>query len=425
MMKYSEVRFPLGRGSVTARIPNLMAVVEPKPVRGVGDDRKEVRRALAEPIGSPRLREIARGKRSAAIVVNDITRPYPGGLFVEELARELNEAGLRDDEIFLVVAYGTHRINTDEELTGMFGERVVKRFRFVHHVGSDAGTLVNIGVTPRGVSVDVNREFMAADVKILTGLIAPHHAAGFSGGRKSLLPGISGLQTLKTHHSFPFRPRIPSMGWLDGNAFHEEALAAAKLARVDFILNSVDNANRELVAAVAGDLEAAHRAGVEICRPIWTFELPSKADVVIVSPGGFPRDIDLYQSQKACSCAELACRDGGEIVLCSEASDGAGKFARLLQEASHPQEVIDKYVREGFTAESTAKAYMYARALIRFRVGIACSTLRSEDVEKMFMSHYNTIEDAIESALKRCGEGASFLAIPSASEMIITEKSGS
>ena len=418
-MHYTDVAFQIGKETVTASLPNLMAVVAPNHVEGVADERAEIRRAIENPIGSPRLSEMAKGKKSAAIVVNDVTRPYPGGPMVEELARELALAGFRDEDIFLVVAYGTHRINTHEELVSMFGEEVVRRFRFVHHRCQDESTLVSLGFTEGGVEVTLNREFVEAEVKIVTGLIAPHQSAGFSGGRKSVLPGIAGLASLRRHHSFPIRPNRPAMGWLDGNAFHEESLEAAKIAKVDFMINSVDNVDRDLVAAVAGDLDAAHKKGVEICRRIWTVELPAKADVVFVCPGGYPRDIDLYQSQKAISCAELACRPGGRIILCAAAPDGAGKFTKLLRDAADPQEVIDLYTREGYTAESTAKAYMYARALKNFKVGIACSSLGKAEATEMFMDAYDTIDEAVAAALAEYGSSATFLAIPNAAEMIL------
>jgi nickel-dependent lactate racemase len=341
---------------------------------------------------------------------------------VEEIARELSIGGMRDEDIFLVVAYGMHRVNTDDELKNIFGESVVGRFRIVHHKGADDDTLVTLGTTARGVSVRINREFAVADLKILTGLITPHHSAGFSGGRKSILPGISGLKTLQTHHSFPIRPPMPSMGWLEGNPFHEEALEAARIASVDFIVNTIDNADREMVATVAGELNEAHLKGVEICKSIWAYELHSKADVVIVSPGGYPRDFDLHQSQKACSCAELACREGGEIILCAEAPDGPGKFAKLLKEANNPQEVIDKYTKEGFTAESTAKAYMYARAMTKHKIGLDCSLIPEAEAREMFMIPYATLNDAIEDALKNYGNNASFIAVPYAADIILTQK---
>ncbi len=421
-MHHTDVQFAIGKEKVTASIPNLMAVVAPKPVPAVPDARAEIRRALANPIGSPTLSALAKGKRSAAIVVNDITRPYPGGLMVEELTRELALAGLRDEDICLVVAYGTHRVNTQEELIGMFGEEVVRRFRFVHHRGQDESTLVSLGFTKGGVEVTLNKEFARADLKIVTGLIVPHQSAGFSGGRKSVLPGICGLPTLKLHHSFPIRPNRPAMGWMDGNAFHEESLEAAKIARVDFMINSVENMERGIVAVVAGDIDAAHRKGVDLCRSIWSVDLAEKADAVIVSPGGYPRDIDLYQSQKAIACGELSCKPGGRIILCAATQEGAGKFAKLLADASDPQEVIDKYTNEGYTAESTAKAYMTARALKNFKVGVACSTLTKAEAKAIFMDAYASIDEAIATVLAEAGPDATFLAIPNAAEMIITRR---
>lgn len=421
-MTYTEVDFPVGKGKVKARVPNLMATAVPKKVKGVPDERAEVKRALANPIESRRLSEIAHGKKTAAIVVNDITRPYQGELLIEEIAGELLSAGLKESDISLVVAYGTHRVNTDSELEGMFGKSALKRFRVVHHRCDDDNTLVNLGTTGRGIPVVVNKEYVNSDVKILTGLITPHHSAGFSGGRKSVLPGIIGLKSLQIHHSLPIRPESPSMGWLDGNPFHEEALAAARMAGVDFIVNTIDNAEREMVATVAGELNAAHMVGVDVCRSIWSYELPAKADVVIVSPGGYPRDLELYQSQKACACAELACRDGGTIILCAEAPDGTGNFAKILKEAKTPQDVIDKYVKDGYTAESTAKAWMYARAMQKYKIGLACSLVSDDEAREMFLTPYRTIDDGIKDAVLRYGENASFLAIPYASDIILTQK---
>ena len=428
VMKYSEVRFPVGKSEVSASIPNLMKVAMPKNIDGVNDERAEIRRALENPIASPKLRDIAKAKiakngvKNAAIVVNDITRPYPGRLLIEETVKELKEAGLEDDNIFLVVAYGMHRRNSILELTEMFGKEAVERFCVVHHDGANEGSLVSLGKTSGGVDVNVNKEFAAADIKILTGLITPHQSAGFAGGRKSVMPGIAGLSSLRTHHSFPIRPTRPSMGWLEGNPFHEEALEAARIAGVDFIVNAVDNVRREMVAVVAGDLDEAHLKGVAVCRSIWTVEIDAKADVVIVSPGGYPRDFDLHQSQKACACAELACKEGGQIILCAEAPDGAGKFAQLLEDAAHPQEVVDKYTTEGYTAESTGKAYMYARALLHHKIGLACSRIPAGEIEKMFMIPYATIDDGIKDALARYGENASFIAIPYAADIILSPR---
>ena len=154
-------------------------------------------------------------------------------------------------------------------------------------------------------------------------------------------------------------------------------------------------------------------------------ELPAKADVVIISPGGFPRDFDLHQSQKAIACAELACRPGGRIILCAEARDGIGKFGTLLQKANHPQEVVDKYISEGFTAESTAKAYMYARALLNHTVAITGTMIPESDVRSMFLDYFFTLQDAVENSLSLFGKDASFVVFPCASDIIPVVKTSS
>jgi len=415
---WSEVEIPIGTSRIRAEVPNLLTVMAPKEVPGHPDPVEAVRYALKHPIGTMPLTELARGKKTVAIVVNDITRPYPGGLLVREIARELALSGIRDSDITLVVACGNHRPNTETELRGMFGDEVVNRFRIVNHDASDESSLDYLGTTDGGVPVYVNRIVARADLKITTGLITPHHAAGFSGGRKSILPGVSGLKTLNIHHSLPIRPYDPAMGWYHGNPFHEEALKAARMVGVDFIVNTIDNARRELVAVVAGDVDRAHQEGVKICEQIWRVEIPKRADVVITSPGGYPRDFDLHQSQKALSCAEMACREGGIIILCAEARDGIGKFGSWLKEAKDPQEVIDRYKREGYTAEASAKAFMYARAFKKHKVMVSGCKVPSEELRRMFMYPQPDLRTAIEEALSELGPDASFIVIPYASDMI-------
>ena len=414
----STVQLPIGRRLVEARVPNLVKVVEPARVPGVADERAEVRRAIAQPIGARPLRELAAGKRQAVIVVNDITRPYPGRLMAEEIIRELNAAGLRDEQIALLVAYGQHRENTPQELTEMYGEELTRRFRFVHHHAGAPDENVTIGFTRGGVEVSVDRFYMSADLKILTGCIAPHQFAGFSGGRKSVIPGIAGIEAVKRHHSFPIRPEKISLGVLEGNRFHLEALEAARMTGVDFIVNSVDNAQRELVACVAGDLEAAFDAGVAISRRVWTVDIPVRPKIVIVSPGGYPRDFDLHQSQKAIGCAELLLEEGGGLILCAECPDGAGKPGALLRAAATLDEVIDDFLANGLKPNGNGKAYMLARAAKKYTIALAGSRIPPADLRAMFLDGYPTVEEAIQAMLTRYGPDAPFLVVPYAAEII-------
>lgn len=420
MENRTHVKLPCGKGFVEADVPNVLAVVEPPAVAKVSDERAEIVRALHNPIGSPRLKDLAIGKKSVGIIVNDITRPYAGGLMVEELARELHLAGITDSQIFLVIAYGTHRINTPEELVSMFGEEVCRRFRFVHHRAEDDSTLKIVGKTPSGMTVQINREFAEADLKITTGLISPHALAGYSGGRKSIVPGISGYECLRTHHSYPIAPIDPVMGWLDGNPFHEEALAAARVAGVDFIINSVDNERREMVVCVAGDLDKAHREGCKVCEKVTCGTIPTRADVVICTPGGFPRDIDLHQGQKACSVAEMACKRGGHIILVAEAPDKGAHFADVLINAETPKEVFDLFINEGMTKGSNrGKAFMWARGLLRYRMSVTNSMMTKEELNSMFINQYDTVQDAIEDSLRIYGDNASFIVIPYAADIFV------
>lgn len=412
------VEIPIGDRRFSVPVPNLIGVAEPEYTPGVPDSRAEVIRALDEPIGSPGLEELAQGKRTAAIVINDITRPYPGGLMVEELARRLNAAGIPDGNISLIVAYGMHRPNTMEELGEKYGAELLRRFPIVHHDAADPEKNLLLGYTEGGVEVRINRTFAQADVKILTGCIAPHQFAGFSGGRKSVLPGIASLETIRRHHSFPIRPEAISLGILEGNRFHRESLAAARIAKVDFILNAVENTHRELVRCVAGDLEEAYLAGVEVSRRIWTVRIPEAPDIVVVSPGGYPRDFDLHQSQKALGCAEMVCPDGGGVILCARCMDGAGKPGKLLREAREPRELIDRFLKNGMEPSGTGKAYMLARAVTKFHVVLAGSAIPGEDLREMFLDGYDTVEEALEHMLKRYGPEAKVLVIPNASEII-------
>ncbi len=413
----SRVLIPVGEKQIKASIPNLKGIITPTHIPGVKDRSAEITRAIQNPIKSRRLRAIAKGKKSAAIVVNDITRPYPGGLLVEKIADELAEVGFKDKQIFLVVAYGNHRQNTEPELRAMLGDNIIDRFRIVHHSASNRNGLVTLGYTSGGLEVQINKDFAEAEVKITTGCITPHQLAGYSGGRKSLMPGIAGINSLLKHHSFPIRPRKSSMGWIKGNPFHEESLEAAYIAGVDFIVNSVDNSERELVACVAGELNAAHLKGVEICANIWTVPVAGKADVVIVSPGGYPRDFDFHQSQKAIACAEMLCKEGGQIILVAETRDGAGKSGKVLAEAKDPQEVIDRFIQFGYSLAGVSKAYMVARALQHFRISVVGSKIPHKELNNMFLEGFSSLENAVEEAVERYGENASFLVIPHASDI--------
>jgi len=208
------------------------------------------------------------------------------------------------------------------------------------------------------------------------------------------------------------------MGWMKGNPFHEVAITVARTVGIDFIVNVVKNCKGEVVHAVAGHVEAAHEAGVAVCEESWVTTFPRKYDVAIVTPGGFPRDIDLHQAQKAMSTAELVIADGGVIVLFAECADGIGKFAAWLKGSKSPQDVIERFKREGFTREHSSKAFMCARALAKHPVIVCCAGIRKEDMEAMFFQPAETAQGAVDAALTIKGGGCGVLVLPYAVDCV-------
>lgn len=409
-----QVDLPYGTSSLKVDVPENARVVMPEEMPGLPDERAEIRRALDDPIGTAPLSQLARGKSDAAIIINDITRPAPSQLMLEELLQDLSQAGVKEENLTVVIATGNHRPNDDEEIREMIGRDLASRLRVVNHDCDDKSLLTDLGQTDTGLPVWINTLVASASFKIVTGLITPHHAAGYSGGRKSIIPGVAGLETLNRHHSLPIRPYQPAFGWMKSNPFHEEAVKVARSVGVDFILNVVKNSCGQTVAAVAGELESAHEHGVSLCEKSWQLNLPHPYDIIIVSPGGFPRDIDLHQSQKAMSAAEMVIAKDGVIVLVAECRDGIGKYADWLKQAESPREVIERFECEGFTRDHSSKAFMCARALEHYSVYFYCGGIGTDELEQMFFHAAQSPQEAVDKAVKEKGTDARVLVLPQA-----------
>ena len=319
----------------------------------------------------------------------------------------------------VLVATGTHRDNTREELGGMLGKEIVQRFKVVNHHCQDDKIMVDLGKTSGGIPVVINRLFWEAEVKIVTATIAPHQGAGFSGGRKSVLPGIASLATLKQHHGFGMRSNRPAMGWVEGNKFHENALEAAKMAKVDFILNTVQNDHKEITQVVAGDVEKAWFEGVKASREIFEVKVPHPVDIVITTPGGFPKDIDLYQSQKSMASSELVVKEGGTVILLAECKDGVGAhgFYEWMSAATCPQEVIDRFIREGYSI-GASKAWLFSRCLKRSDLILVSKHIEDKTLKEMFTKGADTVDRAIQMALAKHGQNAEIILLKNGSDMI-------
>jgi nickel-dependent lactate racemase len=418
---YRIEKIPYGKKEIEIKIPekNYLATLMPQYKPGVKDEEEEIRKALENPVGTKRLKEIARGKKDAVIVVNDITRPTASYKFLPSLLQEFKKAGIKNDQILFLVATGTHRDNTQEELEGMLGKEVVQHFKVVNHHCQDEKIMVELGKTKDGIPVVINRFFWEAEVKIVTATIAPHQAAGFSGGRKSVLPGIASLATLKQHHGFNLRSDKPAMGWVEGNKFHENALEAARMAKVDFILNTVQNQHKEITQVVAGDVEKAWLEGVKASREIYEVKVSHSAEIVITSPGGFPKDIDLYQSQKSMAAAELVVKEGGTVILPAECQDGVGArgFYEWMSAASCLQDVIDRFIREGYSI-GASKAWLFSKCLKRADLILVSKKIDDKTLKEMFTQRADTVEEAVAMALAKHGENAKIILMKNGSDMI-------
>lgn len=371
--------------------------LEKVPVKKTSE--QMLREALEQPIGSAKLEDLVKPEDQVLIIVNDHTRPGPYRIMVKEIVERLTKAGVMDSHIRFIIATGSHRASTRAEIAINIGEAYVDRFKVIVHCCTDSDSIVSIGQTQSGLPLYVNKAVVESSFIITTGLIVPHHTAGFSGGRKSIVPGVAGLETLRIHHSLPIRPAEPAMGYIYGNPFHEASLEAAKKVNVRFIVNAVQDPHKQDFAFVAGDMEAAHEAGVAVCRKASEVDIHGLADIVVTSPGGHPRDVNLYQAQKALSVAEMLGKPGCTYILVAQAEDGIGEgvFREWMVEAKTPEEVVERFKREGYNVGSN-KAFMYARAMTKGRVMVVSENLKESDLNAMMFDWAPDLQTALDKA---------------------------
>src|SRR5262245_49213059 len=292
-----RVRLDYGRTGLEVQLADDLAVSVLEPAKGtpVEDPGGAVAAALADPVGARPLAELARGRRDAVVVISDKTRPVPYGIVLPPLLKTLEAAGIARVRIEILVATGLHRANTVDELRAMINPEVLDRYRIRNHDARDASQHVHLGRTARGTEIWLDRGLLAADLKIVTGLIEPHLMAGFSGGRKAVAPGCAGVDMMRSLHGAVMLESPLGPGIIDGNPFHDELLDIARRVGVDFLCDVHVNRRRELTGVFAGDLERAHAAGVAVVERSVGAQLDRPAEIVITSAGGFPLDDTYYQ----------------------------------------------------------------------------------------------------------------------------------
>ena len=387
---------------------NLLGILEPDalPRPDCGEE-ELVRRALAAPVGAPPLRQVVHPGEKIVIVTSDISRPMPTWRVMPALLDELYAAGVRKEDITLVFARGVHRAHTDEERLHLAGARAYEESACID---SDRDDFVTVGETSRGTPVEIMRAVAEADRRICLGNIEFHYFAGYSGGAKAIMPGVSTRNAIRFNHSHMVEPGSHA-GKLEGNPVREDIEEAAAMVGVDYIVNVVLDAHKHIVYAVAGDVTRAHRAGCAFLEKYYLSPIPRRADIVLVSQGGAPKDANLYQLQKALDNAKHAVKDGGVIVLIGCAREGFGEdtFEQWFRAAQRPEDLIER-LRANFTLGGHKAA---AIALVEQRADVyLVSDWPEEDVRGIFMTPFPTASAALEAAFARCGKDATVLAMP-------------
>ena len=414
MGNVQELSFRYGSESRVIRLPpdHACDTLLPRPLPRIEDPVSALRAALAKPIGTPPLREIVHPGERVAIVVNDITRLVYSEVFLPVLIEELNAAGIPDHDIFIVFALGLHRKQSPEEQRQIVGEEVARRIALYDHNSRDRTNLVAIGRTTRGNDVWINRQVYEADRVILTGEIIYHQIAGYSGGRKSLVPGVAGAETTTFNHQFVLDPNSRP-GLLEGNPAHEDLLEACRMFDPDFLLNVVLSPEGGWVRVVAGHYEAAHRAGCDTVDAMCRISIDKPYDKVLASAGGFPLDIDLRQAHKGMEYAARALRTGGVLVYFAECREGTGSAAiEEWVEKYSSAEQMERELRKGF-AVGAHKAFWLARLGERVKI-LMVSKLPDALVRQCQLHPTADTEAAIAHELRTLGPGARIAYVPHA-----------
>lgn len=356
--------------------------------------------ALANPIGSPKLSDLAKGKKNCVIISSDHTRPVPSHVIMPQLLAELRK-GNPDIDITILIATGMHRATTKEELIAKYGKEIAEHEKFVIHVSRNDEDMVSIGTLPSGGDCRINKLAANADLLISEGFIEPHFFAGMSGGRKSVLPGIASKVTVLANHCSEFinSPKART-GILQGNPIHEDMLYAAKAAKLAFICNVVIDADKKVIAAFAGDREKAHYAGADFEMKLAGVK-PVPADIVITTNGGYPLDQNIYQSVKGMTAAEATCKEGGVIIDVSSCSDGHGgeDFYNNLKNAESIQKAMDEILARGRneTVFDQWEAQILMRMLLKFTI-IMVTKAPQQMIEDMHMKYASSIDEALAMA---------------------------
>jgi nickel-dependent lactate racemase len=392
-----------GEKTVELKLPLSIPSLEMIPLNALPNQEQAVSAALLNPIESKSLSELARGRKTACVVISDFTRPVPNKIILPPLLHTLEQNGIKSQDITILIATGMHRPNLGKELENLVGRDIMDRYPIQNHYCRKSETYRKIDEI-EGAPIEINTCYLDADLKILTGLIEPHFYAGYSGGRKAILPGISSFETMKFMHSYEMinHPGVTNC-LLEGNPFHEYGIRVCELARPDFILNVVINKKREIAGIFAGDYNHAHLAGCQMVSEHAMVPVDQRADMVITSGGGFPLDATFYQISKALICARNILKPGGTIVVACECREGLGnpEFCGIMRSTCDFQEFTKCYADpKDFVIDQWCAQNIFQAADHAGKIYIHSSGLSHGDVEKMGALKIENLQQTVDELLE-------------------------
>ena len=421
-----EIKLPYSKSGMYVNIPdkNMIKVLQSKAhdFKTTLSESEIVKKALENPIESETLEELVKDKKDVVIITSDHTRPVPSRITLPIILNKIRNSN-PDIDIKIIISTGCHRPSTREELVYKMGEEIVDKENIIMHFANDEESMVKVGKLPSGGDLIVNKAIMETDLLIAEGFIEPHFFAGFSGGRKSVLPGVASVKTIMYNHCSEFIDSpYARTGNLKTNPIHEDMLQAAKSVNLAFILNVAIDKDKKVIGAFAGNLEKAHEAGCEFVTKLSKVDSVD-ADIVVSTNGGYPLDQNIYQTVKGMTAAEATCKENGVIIMVSACNDGHGgqSFYDSVASASSPTEILEKVrkIPKSETIPDQWEFQILARILEKFTVIMVTDLCDPQMIKNMHMKHASSFEEALQMAFDIKGKDAKVAVIPDGVSVIV------
>ncbi|MCH1966859.1 nickel-dependent lactate racemase [Paraclostridium sordellii] len=421
-----EIKLPYSKSGMYVNIPdkNMIKVLQSKAhdFKTTLSESEIVKKALENPIESETLEELVKDKKDVVIITSDHTRPVPSRITLPIILNKIRNSN-PDIDIKIIISTGCHRPSTREELVYKMGEEIVDKENIIMHFANDEESMVKVGKLPSGGDLIVNKAIMETDLLIAEGFIEPHFFAGFSGGRKSVLPGVASVKTIMYNHCSEFIDSpYARTGNLKNNPIHEDMLQAAKSVNLAFILNVAIDKDKKVIGAFAGNLEKAHEAGCEFVTKLSKVDSVD-ADIVVSTNGGYPLDQNIYQTVKGMTAAEATCKENGVIIMVSACNDGHGgqSFYDSVASASSPTEILEKVrkIPKSETIPDQWEFQILARILEKFTVIMVTDLCNPQMIKNMHMKHASSFEEALQMAFDIKGKDAKVAVIPDGVSVIV------